>query len=35
METTGDMKKAVAKISDSATIDADYTFKVKELEDIS
>ena len=35
IETVGDMKKALAKINDSATIDADYTFKVKELEDIA
>lgn len=35
IETVGDMKKALAKINDSAAIDADYTFKVKELEDIA
>lgn len=34
IETVGDMKKALAKINDSAAIDADYTFKVKELENI-
>lgn len=27
--------KALAKINDSAAIDADYTFKVKELENIA
>lgn len=35
IETVGDMKKALEAFDDSAMIDADYTFKVKELEDIA
>lgn len=35
IKTVGDMKKALEPLEDSAIIDADYTFKIKELENLA
>lgn len=35
IKTVDDMKKALEQLEDSAIINADYTFKIKELENLA